>query len=68
VSVAGSVRHGGAGFEGSSMTTLFNHTIVAAGDKYQSASAALRVSRDRDDFDGIYARIQATGIEYWADP
>lgn len=38
VPVAGSVRHGGAGFERSSMTTLFNHTIVAARDKQQAAS------------------------------
>lgn len=37
MSVAGSVRHGGAGFERSSMTTLFNHTIVAARNKQQAA-------------------------------
>jgi catechol 2,3-dioxygenase-like lactoylglutathione lyase family enzyme len=89
------------------MTTLFNHTIVAARDKHQSASffteifglpsaepggVFLVVRLDggvlfqfaepgvdfppqhyaflvnEDDFDGIYARIQAADIEHWADP
>ena len=36
VSMADSVRHGGVGFERSSVTTLFNHTIVAARDKQAS--------------------------------
>jgi catechol 2,3-dioxygenase-like lactoylglutathione lyase family enzyme len=89
------------------MTTLFNHTIVAARDKKQSASFFtelfalppaepggffLVVRLDggvllqfaepgvefppqhyaflvtEEDFDGIYGRIRAAGLEHWADP
>lgn len=89
------------------MTTLFNHTIVAARDKNRSASFftemfdlppaepggfSLVVRLDggvflqfadvgfdfppqhyaflvtEDDFDGVYARIEAVGIGHWADP
>ncbi|MDR7301207.1 VOC family protein [Haloactinomyces albus] len=89
------------------MTILFNHTIIAARDKQQSASFFteifdlppaepggffLVVRLDggvllqfaepgiefppqhyaflvtEDDFDNIYARIRAAGIEYSADP
>ncbi|MFD9893990.1 VOC family protein [Amycolatopsis sp. NPDC059027] len=89
------------------MTTLFNHTIVAARDKRESASfftemfglpeaeeggPFLTVRLDggvlfqfaepgvefppqhyaflvtEPDFDEIYARIQARGLDHWADP
>ncbi|MCI2418341.1 VOC family protein [Saccharopolyspora sp. K220] len=89
------------------MTVLFNHTIVAARDKQESASFFtkmfdlppadpggffLTVHLDggvtlqfaepgiefppqhyaflvtEGDFDGIYARIRAEGLDHWADP
>lgn len=89
------------------MAIFFNHTIVAARDKQESASFFTEifglppaepvgrflivrladgatidfadVERDfspqhyaflvsEEDFDGIYARIKARGIEHWADP
>lgn len=39
---------------------------VRAGDRLQQSHIAFLVTED--DFDGIFDRLRASGVQYWADP
>jgi catechol 2,3-dioxygenase-like lactoylglutathione lyase family enzyme len=56
------------------MPIAFNHTIVAARDKRESAEFLAELFGlpspvvSEDDFDAIYGKIQSRGLQHWADP